>query len=477
MHSPIFRTTCFKPVVVLTCCLLLSIAGYSQRARVDSLRKKLLEETTDTGRVRLLWTLARDMNKYNPDSALQLAQEGLYLAQHIDDKEGESRSLGILANTFMKIGNYPRALELNLQKLQLEEKRKVPRNLASVLMNIGIVYALQDEYRQALQYYAKADSVIVKDSLKDLRFNINLNIGDTYNRLNVSDSAYLFFNKSLQIATEGSDRENMGISLTGLGHSYLKLGSYELCLQSYTSALAYLEEANNDEIFSEAALGLAGLYRKLHRADSSEYFAKLSLQKARQGGFNSAELQAAAFLADHFQSAKRIDSAFAYVSFLKTLNDSVNSKSRIRESQIITTNEQFRQTELEEARKQAQKKRMQQLQMLMIGIFIPGIFLLTLILSRVRVHPRFVRLLGVLSLLFLFEYLTLLLHPMVARITHHTPLLEILIFVGVAALLIPLHHRLEHWLIHKLSHFHFKHQKANVQPGTAEGDDKKKSPA
>lgn len=61
-----------------------------------------------------------------------------------------------------------------------------------------------------------------------------------------------------------------------------------------------------------------------------------------------------------------------------------------------------------------------------------------------------------LSLLFLFEYLTLLLHPTVAELTHHTPVYEILIFVGIAAILIPAHHRLEHWMIHKLSHHHHK---------------------
>ena len=50
----------------------------------------------------------------------------------------------------------------------------------------------------------------------------------------------------------------------------------------------------------------------------------------------------------------------------------------------------------------------------------------------------------------LFEYLTLLLHPYVAEITHHTPVYEMLIFVTIAAILIPGHHRIEHWLIEKL---------------------------
>jgi hypothetical protein len=82
--------------------------------------------------------------------------------------------------------------------------------------------------------------------------------------------------------------------------------------------------------------------------------------------------------------------------------------------------------------------------------------LLTVLLSKAKIQLKVIRALGVLSLLFLFEYLTLLLHPRVAALTHHTPLYEILIFVGIAALLIPLHHRLEHWLIHKLIHSRHK---------------------
>ncbi|MCX6317917.1 MAG: hypothetical protein NTW29_11540 [Bacteroidetes bacterium] len=448
------------------------VYSHAQKAKVDSLLKILQATSADTARVKLLWTIARDMNKYNPDSALVLAQEGLYLARNISDMEGESRSLGILANTFMKVGNYPRALELNLEKLQLEEKRKVPRNLASVLMNIGIVYALQEQYRVALQYYGKADSIISRDSVKDLRFNINLNIGDTYNRLDVSDSAYLYFNKSLQIASEEGSVENMGIAMTGLGHSFRKLESFDLSSQNYKSALTNLAETNNDEIYSEAALGLAHLYEKQKQWDSAAYYARLSLDVAKRGKFNSSELQAVEFLSLHYQTLRRYDSAFVYSGYLKNLNDSVNSKTRIRESQIITTNEQFRQAEMVELQKQEKKKRTQQLQLLLIAIFIPFFFLLTLILSRAHMHPRFVRLLGVLSLLFLFEYLTLLMHPMVASITHHTPVLEILIFVAIAALVIPLHHRLEHWMIHKLSHWHQKHPAKKIEAETKESEKK-----
>ena len=58
---------------------------------------------------------------------------------------------------------------------------------------------------------------------------------------------------------------------------------------------------------------------------------------------------------------------------------------------------------------------------------------------------------GIISLLFLFEFLTLLLHPLVKELTHHIPILELLIFVSVAALLVPAHHRLEQILLKRLT--------------------------
>lgn len=50
----------------------------------------------------------------------------------------------------------------------------------------------------------------------------------------------------------------------------------------------------------------------------------------------------------------------------------------------------------------------------------------------------------------MFEYLTLLLHPVVVELTHHTPIFEIVIFVALAGVLIPLHHLLEHAVLNYL---------------------------
>ena len=455
-----------KKYSLLLILLLLFAGAFSQKTKVDSLSKLLATEKKDSSRVRLMWQLAGAINFYNPDTALTLSYQALSLARSIGYIEGESRSLGMLANTFRKIGNYPRALELNIQKLKLEEKRKQPRNLASVLTSIGVVYREIEEYRKALEYYSKADSVIRQYNVEDLKYFIALNIGDAYDHLNILDSAFVYYKKSLDIARALDDGDFMGTSMTGLGHSYLKSGSYRYSLINYQGAIRYLREAGDDEVLCEATLGIANLYEQTGKYDSAAYYAKISLDLAKKDGFLTKELEAAEFLTEHYKKIKSIDRAFVYVSYVKGLNDSVNSKSKIRESQIISSNEHYRQLELEEEKLQAKKQRFQQLQMLLIAMFIPGFFLLTLLLSRVNVHIKLIRLLGVLSLLFLFEYLTLLLHPTVAHLTNHTPILEIIIFVGMAAILIPLHHKLEHWLIHKLIHHRHGQKENKVEVAT-----------
>lgn len=443
----------FSVAFLLLTVLLLggSNTSFAQKAKADSLGRLLQASQKDTNRVRLMWQLAGAVNMYNPDTAVRLSQEAIYLAKELKDTDGESRALGSLANAVISMGNYPKALELYFQKLQVEEQRNSPRGLASVLMNIGIVYVMQEEYSKALEYYYKAAAAIRENNITDMKYYVFLNMGDVYNRLNQSDSSYSYFNQSLELAREKQDTDLVASSMTGLGHSYFKMGNYAQSKQYYHAAIAGLQAVNDDEILCEATLGLAGLYQQTDESDSAAWYAGWSQSIAKKDGFLSNELKAADFLSNLYQSRKNVDSAFTYIRLVQSLNDSVNSKTRIRESQILSTNEKLRQLEIEENKKIALAERKQQLQLLFIAIFIPGFFLFTLLLSRIKIHTRIIKILGILSLLFFFEYLTLLLHPYVLELTHHTPVLEILIFVGVAAILIPAHHRLEHWLIHKLT--------------------------
>lgn len=423
----------------------------AQNQKVDSLTNLLGKEKTDTGKVNLMRQLTKILGGYDPGSALIYAQKALNLATTINYTEGQSKSLGDMAYIYNTMGNYPKALELNLRKLKLDEQGDNPHNLAMALLNIGIVYRYQEEYSEALKYYYRADSVISQNNLELTKYYVYMNLGDVYDKLNNNDSAFSYFNKSLIISNSQKNDDFIGNSMTGLGHTYFKQGNTAFSLLYYHTAIAYLQKANNDDVLCEAMLGLAGLYQQqLFKNDSAVYYASLSLQIAEKVPILPKQLEAANFLADHYKRANNIDSAYFYLTKLKELNDSINSKAKIRELQLMSSNENIRQQEIEENKIIAKKERKQQLQLLFIGIFIPGFFLLTLLLSRIRIHFKVIKILGILSLLILFEYLTLLLHPTVAAFTNHTPIYEMLIFVAIAAVVIPGHHRVENWLIKKL---------------------------
>ena len=86
-----------------------------------------------------------------------------------------------------------------------------------------------------------------------------------------------------------------------------------------------------------------------------------------------------------------------------------------------------------------------------IGIGIIILVTLFLFLSRtVLVNERLITFFTALGLLIVFEFLNLIIHPWLAGFTHESPLLMLLALVLIAALLIPLHHRMEHWLKGKM---------------------------
>lgn len=439
-----------KNCVLLIVCLCCVYTLFSQKQEADSVLKLLAAAKADTTRVTLMWQVADFSYLYNPDSSLKMAQQALYLAQKIKYTEGESRSLGVLATACREVGDYKKALMYLLQKLQIEEKRTNHRSLASVLINIGILYVSLEQYDEALSYYRRANAIITENNVADLKYYISNNMGDVFERMK-NDSALIFFTESLRLGDSLNNNIYRGASMVGIGHYYLGRKNYDLALQYYKQGIVYLELANNDDLICEATINLAKLYNDLKNDDSTEHYALKSFHTAERAGFQARELDAVEFLYNYYRQRENISKSFAFIEKAKLLKDSITGSEKIRELQIISTNEQLRQNEIAESKRKAEEERHQQLQMLMIGLFISVLFLITLVLSRVNIHSKTIRFLGIISLLMLFEYLTLWLHPWVVELTHHTPVFEILIFVGLAAILIPAHHNLEHWLIERLT--------------------------
>lgn len=117
----------------------------------------------------------------------------------------------------------------------------------------------------------------------------------------------------------------------------------------------------------------------------------------------------------------------------------------------MTFEDELRQQKSAEEKIKADEQRKQNLQFALITFGIITFVILFLLLSRsIITNTRLIKFLGVVVLLIVFEFLNLLLHPFLERVTHHSPILMLMALVCIAALLVPLHHRLEKWATAKL---------------------------
>jgi len=429
-------------------------AAIGQTAKIDSLQQVLQQEKQDSNRVTLLWKLAEQYQFFKPDTTLQLAQKAFLLAQHIKYKEGESRSLAVMATGQYLLGNYSAALNNYMLKLQLEEKRNSSRNYASALNNIGLMYILLADYPNALGYLHRADSTVAvagSTVKKELQNRILVNLGETFFRMKQMDSANYYFSAAFQTGVNNQDVFYQGAASLGLGNVQSGEGKDSIAKTNYHTALFFLNDGTNNDMLCETALGLAHIFQKTGQPDSALYYARLAFETGRKDGFLSRELDAAGFLSHFYKDKKNYDSAFNYMELTVALQDSLKGQAKTREAMIISSNEQLRQAELAEQKQREKEARLQQLQILAICIFIPMFFIITLAVSRIRIHRNVVRFMGVVSLLLFFEFLVLLLHPLIEQLVHHNKVLELLVLVVIGAGLVPLHHRLEHLVIARLT--------------------------
>jgi NADH:ubiquinone oxidoreductase subunit 3 (subunit A) len=162
---------------------------------------------------------------------------------------------------------------------------------------------------------------------------------------------------------------------------------------------------------------------------------------------NNIKLSAAGFLRQAFDSLHNIDSAYYYAKMKDALNDSIFNQNNINKIQAMEFNEQLRTMEDSARRNEQALRRTQNIQYALIALSIIIFITIFLLLSRtIIVNERLISFFVVLGLLIVFEFINLLIHPWLASFTNESPVLMLVALVVIAALLIPLHHRLERWI-------------------------------
>jgi tetratricopeptide (TPR) repeat protein len=439
--------------------------SYGQSNQVKILESQLKQPINDSLRVELFVKLSKQIQHSRPDSALIFAQQGLDLSGKIKYKKGEGDCLDRLGVVLWSNGKYDLALSYLLNSLKIREEINDRFGELASLNDIGIIYFDQKENKKALSYYFKAKAIAESLNDKKRLSAVLSNIGNCYIKLNKIDSALSFETQAYQIQHSINDQSAIGNTLSILGDINYKMGHSALALDYYRLSIANASKINDQNSLADTYNSIAQFYKKSNQTDSSIFYAKHALDAAKSASYPEGVYNASDLLNQIYQG-KNEHFELLYLKIAMAAKDSMFNAEKIAQIQKLSFNETERQQEIVEEKKQEARERIINLQLMGIVIFILLVFLVLLLLSKSRIHRKVIEFMSVFSLLLVFEFITMFIHPLVQHFSNHLPIIELFILVALASLLVPLHHRLTHWLREKLLHQgpHHSEKKSKVKP-------------
>jgi hypothetical protein len=444
-----------KILLVLLCVLWCSPKGISQN-KSDSLAAVLAVTSDPVERFDLFNRMGEEYfssGNNNLDSASCLKM--LQIAQQLGNDSLLSISYNFIGNLFLlNTGDYSRALEYFFKGIPLAERTNDKRRLSSLLVDIAIVYDNLGNKKEQLNYIRRAEANLPERSSPMHDYMVR-QIQYNYSRYFLSvrrpDSAMHY--------TQALNETNLRLP-SFLYETYAQMllgGVYEQFGDNELAAIHYKKSnARSDSMqYSYVKFIIKPVYIQfLLKSHDITGAIEQANQLFRTGiSLNNYDFKqaAAGFLRSAYEQLSKTDSAYYYARQEAAFRDSVFSQDKLNKIQSLVFSEQVRATE-EAARKlHAEELRKQNIQYTLIALGIISFIIIFLILTRwVIINAKLIAFFGIVALLIIFEFLNLLLHPFLEKITHHSPLLMLLALVCIAALLVPLHHKLEKWATQKL---------------------------
>jgi tetratricopeptide (TPR) repeat protein len=235
---------------------------------------------------------------------------------------------------------------------------------------------------------------------------------------------------------------------------YTKLEQFDSAAVYFDKALPFFEQKTSESNRINFYGQLGGFYSKTKNHDKAiEYFTKVKEMGEKYGQLENTQL-AVKHLDSLYEQKGDFKLANQYNSLYYKYKDSIDKLKKENElAQIEALDEQQRneRARLEELEAKEKRNRIQYMSII-IGITI--LFVALVMMGWFKVSASTIRAIGFFSFLIFFEFIFLVFKKNIYGLTHGEPLYDLAFMIALAAVLVPLHHWLEHKVIHFLTSHH-----------------------
>jgi tetratricopeptide (TPR) repeat protein len=440
-----------KKTITLFCFVASMQFAFAQKTNIDSILQKVAVEKDENKKFDLFISMVGTEINNDPKWCIETGLKILNQAQKENDNIGLTVAYSFLGQGYRLLGNPIKALDYHHKAVAVAEKTNNLSLLAFAENQTAHIYRDREEYDKAASMYLSSTAHAEKGHNEKMKAWGPSNLGAVYLATNNLDSSLMYSQRAYEIFVRlKSIENNSGYLFTNLGGVHSKLGNAQLAFTYFNMAITLYKGSSNIRYLNLLYNGLAEHYKRFNQTDSSAFYAKKAIAVVNNTSFFYLSSKPAKLLADIYEKTN-CDSTLKYATVLKTASDSLTSSKTNQQILLMTFEEDLRQQELAAEKVKEEQQRKQNIQYALLALGIITFVISFLLLSRKHItNTKLIQFLGVVALLLVFEFLNLLLHPFLERITHHSPVLMLLALVCIAALLVPLHHKLEKWATHKL---------------------------
>ena len=436
-----------RKCLLFTCCLCLLLQLSAQNyISIDSARKLILASAPEE-KLRGLRTLDRFYYTTGLFDSSELFQKQMFaIAQ-------ELKKDSLMAIVYRAIGNrYVVKTDYNFSIMNyakaLEYTANAERQRAGLYLNMAYVYIINGNTPVALDYIQKGKAI---GQANENLFFENMLTGMICNELAKPDSALFYFRQAENVPVKITDALLNSVFMQQTARAHELNGDDDLAEAYYKKAMAYSREKYLPMSIIRTGNAYCSFLMKKGKYEQAKQIALEDLEVARKKGINEGISTVSEVLRKLYTHAVQKDSIIYYAQLQIDYKDSVSNQRKQSEFQNLTFTQQLRQLGEQAKIQEAKEQRKQNLQYVFIALGIITFLIFFLLLSRRMItNVRVIQFLSIVALLIVFEFLNLLLHPFLERVTHHSPVLMLLALVLIAGLLVPFHHWLEKWAVHRL---------------------------
>jgi len=325
---PKILTLIFLPLLVCP------LPTFAQSPGISPWFDKLKTAQHDTDKANIYYTISRYYWSKDPDSALLMGERSLEVATKAHFEKGIALAYLTKGVAYGSKGQYPEALESDLQALRISERLGMEGLTGNNYNNIGNVYIAMKDYSKALEYFREALQIALRDkedATHSGEASLLINISEAFKEAGRYDSAIAYNARAQQMVARAHDSMNLSIVLLNMGDDYVRMQQPVKALSYLAQALHISQRLQDEEGIAWAYISIAKAYHEQGQYNTSIQYAGLSLQKAQNLHLPEMIKETCHTLYTGYQGLHQFDKALYYRNREIALNDSLYTLEKERQ--------------------------------------------------------------------------------------------------------------------------------------------------